>query len=356
MEDDIDNDDDFAFAEEGSDELPSRDSIDIFNREDDAEIPIDDGAILNKKVEKELTKEKPTSSASPDVVKSVEKNIEIVHKNIEEEQERRTDYSLKNRILNMKGDDIQEAMILLEDLIFAFHLAHGKAKEDNREKDEYTKRLNAATLSLKEYILDMKRVADNSSETAKNFEDVIANFQKEIVNLVREIDLSPMQKEIVDNINGIISKMPINEINQGVTNFIRIAGDLRDGLKLWDKDGREFEERLTDQRKKFKDIHDSTRDLLENSVKTINQANGKRFGFGSLLGVFCLGSCLSIAGSIYLYQDFFGSKFDMIAKNLQSNSNKIKVYEDEKGSYIVYDKNNMKMLRSGDEFKIYLKQ
>lgn len=356
MEEDEDS---FIFEEDG---LPPKDeSMSIFD-ESGQSLDIEEDEIDKtkdtKKVEKKteivskpiVVKEKEARKDSP----SANSDVKIVNEVRENYNKDSGNRHLKDKIANMKGDDVIEIMLLLEQVIFRFDVAHGKNKDDINERYEYTRRLTDATDTLKTYILDMKRIADTSGDTIKNLESIMDNLIQEITRITQEVDLSPIQKGIVDEINQIISKMPINEINQGVGNFIQIAGNVKTALDLWKGDAREFEERSHTQRKKMREDLENVVDAAKEIQKINKEQSGKRFGIGSIFTGIVLGIIIGVGFSSYLYQDYFGSKFDAIIKNISAKSGQDELIKDSNGKrYIIYDKRKMKMIKSGEEFRLY---
>ena len=301
--------------------------------------------------------EKPHSPmANHEILSSqVIKDVAIVNKVNEEYASEGRDRMLRNKIMSLKGDDLVEIMLLLEDITFRFDIAHGKHKDDLKERDEYTKRLSDATVSLKSYILDMKKVADASSEATDNFREIIEELQVEVTRVVQDIDLSPMQKQIIDNINQIISKMPINEINQGVTNFIHIAKNLGSSLEMWKSDAAKFDENMYSQRKKMKETLDEVINASKNIQNIYDEKSGKRFGFGVLFFAVTVSSLITLGGSVYFYQDFIGGKINEIIKSVQAGATGgINVKTGSGGSYILFDQSKMKVIKEDGELRLYL--
>ena len=304
-----------------------------------------------------------SQSSSKKESKSSLNNAEEIKKIVEEQEEIdaniKEDKALLNKVYNVNNkEDSLELLILIEDLIYKLNLAAGRVRLENEKTDEYSKRLKDAETSLKEYILDMKRVGENTSETTRFLKDLLSSFQSDVEQMVQEIDLSPMQNGIMKNISDILSKMPINEVNHSVSTLKTLVESLIKSIGTYKDDATVFDDKLYAQRQEFAAIVQELKDSAQSIKEEKDKSTGKRFGWVTLVSVFVIGCTISTVGSVYLYQDFFGQKFDEIAKSIQSNGvNGIKVHQDSKGKFIVYNARTMKMQKTqkSGQFKIYIK-
>lgn len=345
-------------------------SSSFFDDEDDMPInDVGDDEELENPLLNEMSNKKDESLSKKEV--PVEKK-EVVAKGspsssssgvVSNDRDREDDFSLKDselrtRISNLKDkDDAIEIMLLLEEIIQRFDWAKEKSMQDAQEQILLTKNLKNAGNSIHNYISDMKSISNSSKEAMASFDRSIDMFQKELVMMVQEIDLSPFQKAILQNLNEALGKMPINEINNGVTHFISVAAKLKSTIDIWDEDSKKFEKRFYDARFELKKTLEMFGDVIRDAEQVSKEIRGKRFGFGALIGTLVFGSLLGVAGSGYLYQDFFGVKFDELFKEIQKKTDLIEnvgVYSDPRGSYIIYDKNKMELKKDGDVFKLYL--
>lgn len=340
------------------------DDIIIEEDEDEVLVPLNNIEGAEEDSKQEEVKQVNTKKSEPKNIKSNKESTEDIktliseQKQIDEEEKKKR--GIGSVVANMSNkDDSIEMLLLVEELITKLELAAGRVRKENERSDEFSKRLDNSTTYLKEYILDMRKVSDSSKENAEILKDILSDFQSQMIQIVQEIDLSPIQKNIIHNITDILKKLPINEVNHSVTTLNHMTKTLIEELGKYKEDAGEFEDRLFTQREAFAGIVKDLKDGVDNALDVQESALGKRFGVGSLISLFTIGLIFGVMGSGYLYQDFFSIKIEEVATKLSKDISRtgIETKVDNNGEYILYDKSSMKMVRNKNgEVKIYIKK
>lgn len=313
----------------------------------------------SKKEDNKSESKKDSKSSSNNEVSSAAAIKAIVDKENKEAEKKKDDFNLINRIHNASNkNDSLELLLLIEDIIYKFQLAVGTMKEEQSATFEASARLKNAEEALKEYIIDMKRIKEESADTTRFLKELLSSFQNDVTQMVQEIDLTPMQRGIMQNISDILSKMPINEVNQSVSTLKTLVESLIKSIGIYKEDAEKFDEKLYQHKQDLYSIIKGFKDQIKEIKEEKEKLNGKRFGIATLISVLAFGVTLGSIASVYIYQDFFGQKFDEIAMSIQSNSNNsIRLKNDSGGKYFIYDKKTMEMKRvpGSKQIKIYIK-